>query len=86
MQTPAFASAKTLPTVKLLRGLICVVAVLAACSCPTHTFGQTNSSWNGGTGNWSNATDWTPSGVPNNSGTTTYDVKIGVANSIPSTI
>jgi PEP-CTERM motif len=37
---------------------------------------QTNSSWNGGTGNWSHTSDWSPSGVPNNSGSTTFRVKI----------
>jgi hypothetical protein len=42
---------------------------------------QTNSMWNGGTGNWSNSSDWNPGAVPNNGGTTTYDVKIGAANS-----
>jgi hypothetical protein len=81
MQTPAFASTKTLPTVKLLRALIWIAAVMAACLCPTLAFGQTNSKWNGGTGNWSDLGDWNPAAVPNNSGTTTYDVKIGAANS-----
>ena len=42
---------------------------------------QTNSTWNGGTGNWSDSGDWNPAAVPNNSGSTTYDVTIGVANS-----
>jgi hypothetical protein len=35
-----------------------------------------NSSWNGGTGTWNTPSDWTPAGVPNNSGGTTYDVTI----------
>jgi hypothetical protein len=42
---------------------------------------QTNSTWNDGTGNWSNSSDWNPAAVPNNSGTAAYDVTIGVANS-----
>jgi len=32
--------------------------------------------WNGGTGNWSNASQWTPAIVPNNAGGTTYSVTI----------
>jgi hypothetical protein len=32
--------------------------------------------WNGGTGNWSNAAQWTPAVVPNNAGGTTYSVTI----------
>lgn len=54
MQTPAFAATKTVGTWKLFRGMIWVAAVMA-CLCPALAFGQTNSSWNGGTGNWS---DW----------------------------
>jgi hypothetical protein len=33
-------------------------------------------SWNGGTGNWSTAGDWTPATVPNNSGGNVFDVTI----------
>ena len=76
MQTPAFALTKTVRTWKLFRGLIWVAAVVAACLCPTLAFGQTNSSWNGGTGNWSTSTDWTPNQVPNNGGGNTYNVTI----------
>jgi hypothetical protein len=76
MQTPAFAATKTVLTRKILRGLIWVAAVMAACLCPALAFGQTNSSWNGGTGSWSNATDWTPNQVPNNGGGNTYNVTI----------
>jgi len=43
--------------------------------------GQTNSSWNGGTGNWSNSANWTPFAVPNNDATTTYNVAVGAPNS-----
>jgi hypothetical protein len=43
---------------------------------------QTNSTWNGGTGNWSNASDWNPAVVPNNIGvSTTYNVTISVPGS-----
>jgi len=76
MQTPAFAATKTPRTWRLFRGMIWVAAVMAACLCPTLAFGQTNSSWNGGTGNWSNATDWNPNQVPNNGGGNTYNVTI----------
>jgi hypothetical protein len=76
MQTPAFAATKTVRTWKLFRGLIWVVATVAASLCPALAFGQTNSTWNGGTGNWSNATDWSPNQVPNNGGGNTYDVTI----------
>jgi len=76
MQTPAFAARKTVRTWKSFRGLIWATAVIAACLCPTLAFGQKNSSWNGGTGNWSTSTDWTPNQVPNNSGGNTYNVTI----------
>jgi hypothetical protein len=33
--------------------------------------GTVNSSWNGGTGNWSTSSDWNPNGVPNNGGDST---------------
>jgi hypothetical protein len=59
-----------------LSGLIFAAAVIASCFCPTLAFGQTNSAWNGGTGNWNTATDWTPNGAPNNGGSTTYNVTI----------
>src|SRR3984957_4745858 len=76
MQTPAFAATKTARTWKLFRGLIWVAAVMAAGLCPTLAFGQTNSTWNGGTGNWSTSTDWTPNQVPNNGGGNTYNYTI----------
>jgi len=38
-------------------------------------WGQTNSTWNGGTGNWNTAGNWTPGTVPNNGGST-YNVTI----------
>src|SRR6202035_3150190 len=76
MQTPAFAATKTARKSKLFRELIWVAAVVVACLCPTRAFGQTNSTWNGGTGNWSTSTDWTPNQVPNNGGGNTYNVTI----------
>src|SRR5580692_5150876 len=42
---------------------------------------QTDSSWNGGTGNWSVASDWSPSGTPNDTGSTTFNVNILAPNS-----
>src|ERR1700722_17724701 len=69
MQTPAFAATKK-------ARLIWVAAVIAACLFPTLAFGQTNSSWKGGTGNWSTSTDWTPNQGPNNGGGNTYNVTI----------
>ncbi len=38
---------------------------------------DTISTWNGGSGNWSAAGQWTPSRVPNNTGSQFYDVTIG---------
>jgi hypothetical protein len=38
--------------------------------------GTINSVWNGGTGNWSVPTDWTPHAVPNNGGGSVYNVTI----------
>ena len=65
----------------------CVVPVLSAFlvlllglfAVPANA--QTNSTWNGGTGNWGDLGNWNPAAVPNNSGTTTYDVTIGGTNS-----
>ncbi len=38
---------------------------------------DTISTWNGGSGNWSTAGQWTPSQIPNNTATQSYDVTIG---------
>ena len=43
-----------------------------------------NSSWIGGTGNWGNSTNWSPTGVPNNGGGNTYNVNIELAGSLVS--
>lgn len=43
-------------------------------------FGQTTLTWNNGAGgNWSLATNWTPNGVPNNSGPNTFNAVISLA-------
>lgn len=76
MYTPFFGAMNESRPRKLSRRFIWTVAVITACLCPTLAFGQTNSSWNGGTGNWSNSTDWTPNQVPNNGGGNTYNVTI----------
>jgi hypothetical protein len=76
MHMPFFEVKNELRLRNLSRGLIFAGAVIAACLCPTLAFGQTNSSWNGGIGNWSNATDWTPNQVPNNGAGNTYNVTI----------
>jgi hypothetical protein len=51
-------------THELVQRFIWAVAVIAAYFCPTLAFGQTNTTWNGGTGNWSNPLAWND-GVPN---------------------
>ncbi len=38
---------------------------------------DTISTWNGGSGNWSTAGQWTPASVPNNTAGQSYDVTIG---------
>jgi hypothetical protein len=43
---------------------------------------QTNSTWNGGTGNWSDTSNWNPGAVPNNGAGTAYSVTIDVPNSV----
>ncbi len=55
-------------------GLLMVMLAFAG-AIAVHA-GSVNSSWNGGTGNWNQAADWTPSGVPNNGGGNTYNVTI----------
>ncbi len=43
---------------------------------PLLTFGDTLSTWNGGTGNWSTASNWTPAVVPGSAGASNADVTI----------
>jgi hypothetical protein len=64
----------------VLAGLFASLNLLCGpLSGPVHA--QTNSKWNGGTGNWSDSSNWNPGAVPNNGGGATYDVTINVANS-----
>jgi hypothetical protein len=44
---------------------------------------DTISTWNGGSGNWSTAGQWTPSQVPNNTATQSYDVTISNGSATP---
>jgi fibronectin-binding autotransporter adhesin len=76
MRTPFLGVKNELRTVKLFQNFVFTTALIAACMCPALAFGQTNSKWNGGTGNWNAGGDWTPNGVPNNSGGNTYNVTI----------
>ena len=73
MRTQFFSGINSL---KISNGILLLAAVMAVCLSPRVALAQTNSNWNGGTGNWSNATDWTPNGVPNNGGGSTYNVTI----------
>ena len=76
MYTCFFGVISKSQTRKFSRKFFCIAVVITAYLCPTPTFAQTNSNWNGGTGNWSTGTDWTPNGVPNNGGANTYNVTI----------
>jgi hypothetical protein len=69
------ARTSTFGLARLFASLIVLLGVFAASANA-----QTDSTWNGGTGNWSDSGNWNPA-VPNNSGSATYDVTIGVANS-----
>ena len=51
----------------------------------TRAFGQVVSTWNGGTGNWSDPTSWSPAVVPNNGGGATYSVTISAPGSVVTT-
>ena len=54
-----------------------LTAVLAGC---TIIDGDTISTWNGGAGNWSGASNWTPAVVPNNSTINTYAATINTGS------
>jgi len=86
MRSPRFRDTNSVGSYKLLF----LLAIIAACFCPTVAFGQTviNDNWTGGgvgalcdgtfsNGCWSNPANWS-NGVPNNSsdGTTVYNVII----------
>jgi hypothetical protein len=64
------------------RLLFIAVILLMGLALPTAHAQQVSTSWNGGTGNWSNSTDWTPATVPNNNATTTYSVTVNVPSSV----
>src|ERR1700733_9572289 len=67
-------------SMSVLAGLFASLSLLCGLLAgPVHA--QTNSTWNGGMGNWSDSGNWNPGAVPNNGGGTTYDVTINVANS-----
>ncbi len=54
------------------------LALLSMCSLgSSNAAADTISTWNGGSGNWSTAGQWTPSRVPNNTAGQFYDVTIG---------
>src|SRR5260370_26716819 len=53
--------------------LLMVMLAIVGSAIGVHA-GTINSSWNGGTGNWNVATDWTPNGVPNNGGGNVFNV------------
>src|SRR5260370_26628111 len=55
--------------------LLMVMLAIVGSAIGVHA-GTINSSWNGGTGNWNVATDWTPNGVPNNGGGNIFNVSI----------
>ena len=71
---------RTVLRINSLRRVSPLVVFIAALLGPPIALGQTNSTWNGGTGNWSNATDWTPNQVPNNGGGNMYNVMIDSGN------
>ncbi len=52
------------------------LALLVMSIGATRSYADTISTWNGGTGNWSTAGNWTPAAVPNNSGSSAYAVTI----------
>jgi hypothetical protein len=74
MRSPRFRNTNSIGSHKILF----LLPIIAACFCPTICFGQTmvNDNWLGGTGNWSNPANWSAGVVPNNSGSTVYNVII----------
>jgi hypothetical protein len=76
-------SSSVLRSVCVLTGpVVYFCLLLAVLAAPLNA--QTTSSWNGGTGNWSVSSDWNPSGVPNNIGSTTFSVNVTAPNSVVS--
>jgi hypothetical protein len=64
------------------RLLFIAIVFLTGLVLPTTHAQQVSNSWNGGTGNWSVSTDWTPTAVPNNGGGTTYSVTVNNPSSL----
>lgn len=48
----------------------------------TGTYGQSNATWTGGVGNWSDSNNWSPATVPNNTPSNNFFVTIGGSNSV----
>jgi hypothetical protein len=72
----SLSSSTFVPTV-LLPSLFLLLGLLAM------PINAQNATWNGGTGNWSDASNWNPGAVPNSSGDTiTYNVTISVPGSV----
>ena len=68
MNRSFFAEMKFAANEKVVRVLL--VALLALVLCPLSAFAQCTATWNGGTGSWDVAGNWTPSGVPTSSSNT----------------
>jgi len=79
MKNPSFVARANSARVRLAAAIFLVLAWYVA---PLRA--QTTSTWDGGTGNWSNAASWTPTTVPNNGGAANYDVVIGAPGSVVS--
>jgi|HubBroStandDraft_2_1064218.scaffolds.fasta_scaffold05920_6 hypothetical protein len=62
-------------SIRVLTGPIAFLFLLLVLLGPK-TNAQTTSYWNGGTGTWSASSGWSPSEVPNNSGSSTFNVNI----------
>lgn len=69
------SSAIRLPGLRTRAAGLLTATLLAAHVTPNHA--QTASTWNGGSGNWSDATFWTPNGAPNS---TSNDVRVDGGN------
>jgi hypothetical protein len=76
MPTPLFGTKNEIRVSKSICGSIWTAVLVAACLFPSLVFSQTNSTWHSSTDDWSNAADWTPKKVPNNSEGNTYGVTI----------
>src|ERR1700693_643148 len=63
-------------SLRISQSILLLASLIAASLCPAAVLGQTDSSWNGGPGNWNTATNWNPNAVPNDGGGNTYNVAI----------